>query len=194
MHKSCIGLTTAEFSALGKSDESWSCQNCLKPNNSSIVYTVPVADTDPAAKASSLDGISDISQSTRYSSTSTEHDISSTAESFSVGFDVRTSSPKVSRENKKNNNKILRMLNINFQSLRKKGKLLEAIIDDSDPDIIIGTEKWLDSTICSAEIIPFELGYDIQLRDRPNDPHGGVLIAAKNTFNLEMLEPAKTLN
>ena len=86
------------------------------------------------------------------------------------------------------------MLNINFQSLRKKGKLLEAIIDDSAPDIIIGTESWLDSTICSAEIIPFELGYDIQRRDRPNDPHGGVLIAAKNTFNLETSEPAKTLN
>ena len=48
-----------------------------------------------------------------------------------------------------------------------------------DPDIIISTETWLDSTIGSAEILPYQLGYDIQRRDRPSDAHGGVLIAAK---------------
>ena len=73
---------------------------------------------------------------------------------------------------------------INFQSLRKKGKLLEAIIFDSDPDIIIGSETWLDSSIASSEILPNDLGYDIQRRDRPHDPHGGVLIAAKRGLQL----------
>ena len=130
------------------------------------MYMVPAADTDPPAQASLLDGISDISHTTRYSSTSTEHNISSTTDSFNLSFDVKTSSPKVIRGNKTKDIKSLRMLNINFQSLRKKGKLLEAIIEDSDPDIIIGTETWLDSTIRSAEIIPFVLGYDIQRRDR----------------------------
>ena len=99
---------------------------------------VPAA--DPPAQASSLDGITDISQTTRYSSTSTKHNIFSTTDSFNLSFDVKTSSPKVIRGNKTKDIKGLRMLNINFQSLRKKGKLLEAIIEDSDPDIIIGTE------------------------------------------------------
>ena len=54
MHKSCIGLPTAEFSALCSSEERWSCPNCLKPNNSSTVYTVPGADIDPPAQTSHL--------------------------------------------------------------------------------------------------------------------------------------------
>ena len=56
----------------------------------------------------------------------------------------------------------------------------KTVIEDADPDIIIGTETGLDSTIGSAEILPYQLGYDIQRRDRPNDAHGGVLIAAKS--------------
>lgn len=75
---------------------------------------------------------------------------------------------------------MLRILNINFQSLRKKGKLLESIILDCDPDVILGTETWLDSQVASSEILPSDLGYDIQRRDRPENPHGGVLIAAKH--------------
>ena len=73
---------------------------------------------------------------------------------------------------------------MNFQSLRKKGKLLEAIILDADPDIIIGTETWLDKDFASREILANGLGYDIQRRDRPQDHHGGVLIAAKKALQL----------
>jgi hypothetical protein len=65
--------------------------------------------------------------------------------------------------------------------LRKKGKLLETIIESTDPDIIIGTETWLDPTFRSSEIFPDYYLYDIERRDRPKDPHGGVLIAAKKT-------------
>jgi hypothetical protein len=67
--------------------------------------------------------------------------------------------------------------------LRKKGKFLETIIESTDPDIIIGTETWLDPTFRSGEIFPDYYLYDIERRDRPKDPHGGVLIAAKNNFN-----------
>jgi hypothetical protein len=48
-----------------------------------------------------------------------------------------TSSPKP--KTKPATKKHLRILNINFQSLKKKGKLLEAIIETTEPDIIIGT-------------------------------------------------------
>ena len=58
------------------------------------------------------------------------------------------------------------------------------MIEDSNPDIIIGTETWLDTGIKSSEILTNQLGYDLQRRDRPNDPHGGVLVASK--FNLQI--------
>ena len=63
------------------------------------------------------------------------------------------------------NRKSLRFLTINFQSLTKKSKLLEAIIDDTELDIILGTETWLDEPFKSLEILPNELSYDVQRRD-----------------------------
>ena len=55
---------------------------------------------------------------------------------------------------------------------------------DTDPDIIIGTETWLDKDFACSEILSSSLGYDIQRRDRPQDHHGGVLIAAKKALQL----------
>ena len=129
------------------------------------------------------ESVPDSSHSTRYSSTSTENDTASFLDSFDAN-NIATSSPKVKLSRPKAKVKNLRVLNINFQSLRRKGKLLETVIDDVDPDIIIGTETWLDSSIASSEIIPGSLEYEIHRRDMPGDPHGGVLIAAKKFLQL----------
>ena len=43
-------------------------------------------------------------------------------------------------------------------------------------------------TIGSAKILPYQLGYDIQRRDRPNDTYAGVLIAAKKHLQLKGVE------
>ena len=37
---------------------------------------------------------------------------------------------------------------------------------------------------CSSEVFDGSLGYDIHRNDRPDNPHGGVLIAAKKDFEL----------
>jgi hypothetical protein len=87
----------------------------------------------------------------------------------------------------------LRILNINFQSLRKKGKQLEAVIDSSNPDVIIGTETWLDPDINSAEVIPNYMGFDVYRRDRSDDHHGGVLIATKRELELEEITQSKNI-
>ena len=97
---------------------------------------------------------------------------------------MHTSSPKPRPKLPPSKNPTLRILVINFQSLRNKGKLLECVIEDTDPDIIMGTETWLDTGLKSSEILPYQLGYDIQRRDRPNDPHGGVLIASKSHLQI----------
>ena len=91
---------------------------------------------------------------------------------------IMASSPKPAPKEHRNR-KSLRLLTINFQSLRKKGKLLGAITDDTEPDIIFGTETWLDESIKSSEILHNYLGYDVQRRNRKSDKHGGVLIAAR---------------
>ena len=71
--------------------------------------------------------------------------------------------------------------------------MLEALIESSKPDIILGTETWLDSSIKSSEILPPYLNYDIERRDRPSDPHGGVLIAARNELLLSNITRSKNL-
>ncbi|KAL8562641.1 hypothetical protein ACOMHN_011213 [Nucella lapillus] len=128
-----------------------------------------------------------------------------------------TSSPKHKHNTspKTGRGKYLRILNINFQSARKKGKHLEALIDSTDPDIIIGTETWLDDEVSSAEVIPNHLGYDVHRRDRPKVPnqkpskprkndrrrrrrrrcgaYGGVFIAAKKELQLCEIEISKNI-
>ena len=89
--------------------------------------------------------------------------------------------------------KSLPILIVNFQSLRKKGKLPDAIIIDSDPDIIIGSETWLDKSIASSEVLPNDLGFDIQRKDRLQYPHGGVLIAARRDLQLRNIHCSETI-
>ena len=63
-------------------------------------------------------------------------------------------------------------------------------IESTAPDIIIGTETWLDDSINSSEIFHPKLGYSVFRRNRPSDPHGGILIAVKD--NLEMTNITKS--
>ena len=147
---------------------------------------MPEEDADDTSKTDSvpinlsthpsmLDSISIITMPSR-SSTST-NPYSDTSFASAGQSHVFTSSLKTAHRT--HTKKSLRALNENFRSLRKKGKLLEAIILDTDPDIIIGTETWPDKDIHSNEILPNGLGYNIQRRDQPESPHGGVLIAVK---------------
>ena len=53
--------------------------------------------------------------------------------------------------------------------------------DSSAPDIIVGTETWLNSSIMNNEIFPPSV-YEVERRDRP-DGYGGVLIAVNKNLN-----------
>jgi len=187
MHKTCIGMSTTEFSEIGKSEGTWTCPSCSKKNNSSMkIYHVPSEDNNSSLNISTnpllLDSISEVSMPSTSGSSIYSPSFSSTSFN-STDIPIMSSSPKPAKP-KPTAKKTLRILNINFQSLRKKGKLLETIIDSTDPDVIIGTETWLDPNIKSSEIIPDFQNYDIERRDRPTDPHGGVMLATKKALLL----------
>ena len=57
------------------------------------------------------------------------------------------------------------------------------MLESVKPDIVIGTETWLDNSIKDSEIFPS--GYRIHRKDRKTGNGGGVLIAAKEEFNSE---------
>ena len=59
------------------------------------------------------------------------------------------------------------------------------------PDIILGTETWLSPDISSSEIFDECLGYDVHRNDRPDNPHGGVLIVAKKDLELHDIKCSK---
>jgi hypothetical protein len=58
----------------------------------------------------------------------------------------------------------LRILNVNFQSIKTKQHLLENMIRSTYPDIIFGTETWIDNGIKDSQI--FLRGYTIFRNDR----------------------------
>ena len=68
---------------------------------------------------------------------------------------------------------------MNCQSIKSKKADLELVIDDHEPDILMGTESWLTSDTYNSEIFPSS--YSILRKDRLSNTHGGgVFQAIKN--------------
>ena len=113
----------------------------------------------------------------------------------SFGSPTVASSPKPVHYNGKplRKSKSLRFHCINFQSVRKKGKNIATLVETVCPDVILGTETWLSPDISSSEIFDECLGYDVHRNDRPDNPHGGVLIAAKKDLELHDIQSSKDL-
>jgi len=80
----------------------------------------------------------------------------------------------------------LRILNITFQSIKNKQHLVHNILDSLKPDIVIGTETWLDPNIKDAEAFSDE--YKVYRRDRKGQQGGGVLLAINNIFISDEVE------
>ena len=59
---------------------------------------------------------------------------------LSISNPEAISSPKTCSPTMNTAKTSLRILNINFQSIRKKGKNIDVSIDSTSPDIIFGTE------------------------------------------------------
>jgi hypothetical protein len=66
--------------------------------------------------------------------------------------------------------KALRFLCINFQSARKKGKDISALVESVQPDIIMGMETWLSEDVCSSEFFDTSLGFDMLISGALKSP------------------------
>jgi len=79
------------------------------------------------------------------------------------------------------NHTSLRLLSINFRSIKNKISQLHHIITTHNPDIIVGTETWLTQDIDSSELFPSPFSMTVFRKDRPTDSGkgGGVIIATK---------------
>ena len=163
-HVECMQMCSANYhAAAANKSTTWLCCDCGMPNFSSTLFN---SSFSSMSTSNSFAELSNISTSSETSNTS-------------IGDPIRTSSPRRAPiGNKKKCKPDIRSVIINFQCIKnKKAELLE-FIDESDPDIIFGSETWLDPSINSAEFFP-DGQYDVYRRDRPNDKHGGVLLAVR---------------
>lgn len=71
------------------------------------------------------------------------------------------------------------VLNVNGRSIFKKSSLLEAVLIEHEPDVVIGTEAWLNKSIESADFLP--PNYTACRKDR-RSRGGGVSIVYKTSM------------
>ena len=163
-HTECMTMTSEEYHHLADASVIWLCKICHAPNISNLYGSITVTDNS-------------------FSNLSTEHHTTSAIESSchsttSLGSPMASSSPN--RSTKHNDPKIplksLRAIVINFQSINKNVHETQVLIGNADPDIILGTEMWLNGNILSAEVLP--TNFQVFRNDR-SDSYGGVLIAVR---------------
>ena len=150
IRKSCVGMLTAEYDQLAETSQPWFCPDCGTAHHSSVIYDIPVSDvsdkTSSHSSISSEDAITSPQPSSFQQSCASSLFDSSINSIDSAGA---TSSPQPTRPSHATSQckRSLRILVINFQSVRKKGKNIYILVETTCPDVILGTETWLSNDI-----------------------------------------------
>ena len=191
IHKSCVGMLTAEYNDLANTSTPWYCPDCGTPHQSDVIDEAPASDSSSVgSKYSSFSEGEPLSpDASSHNSTTAFSDTSI----HSVDSPAAASSPKARNQYITTARKSLRLLTINFQSIRKKGRNIDLLVETTKPDVILGTETWLSQDIPSSYFFNSALGYKVHRRDRPQDPHGGVLLAVKDDIEVLDVERHKEL-
>ena len=158
-HLGCqdLELDTEEYEKLGESDISWRCVICDNANYSTTAFD--------------LHGLSNVHQEFSQSSNCTMN--SNLDGSF---HPLHASTPTRSSKQDKHTRRPLRFLTLNCRSIIGKTIDFENLTQSVKPDVILGTESWLNLKISNAEIFP--KGYTIYRKDRPDTVNGGGIFIA----------------
>ena len=135
----------------------WICYRCGMPNltDSTLFGTL--------STSNSFDVLANLNSE---SESSNEVPITPNFSNGHIGSPKHTSSPTKSNKtsgkkcNSSRNNRgkptqrRLKLMNINFQSIRNKIPAFQTLVEKEKPDVIFGTETWLDESMFCNEILP----------------------------------------
>ena len=145
---------------MDNSNISWNCLKCGLPNFSSTIFNQSIPSSLSANFLSVLscnspgEPFATSSPKSIHSHSSLYHHNSTTHHGYHTNRKCKTV------------NRPLRIISLNFQSIKNKKPELDLLLDTTKPDVIIGTETWLDSSISSSEYFPASR-YNVYRRDRP---------------------------
>lgn len=174
-HIQCLDMNQSIYNVLANhSSYSWICCDCGMPNLHSSFF-----DIDSIKTKNSFDSLSNISSVN-------SNCVHSLPLNDNIGTPLRASSPSKDSKSAPMTQKLkakdhkLKIININCQSVRAKLASFLEIIDVEDPDIVVGTESWLNSNITSGEIFPSNFNVFRKDRSINGDSHGGVFVAVND--------------
>lgn len=154
-HAPCQQISSETYQDL--EDISWRCVICTKHNYSRTVFD--------------LHGVE---QESWHNSNTNSYSIPNSNSSFDPGH---SSTPtKISRS--KGKDRPLRLITVNFQSVQGKRSEILNLLESLKPDVVIGTETWLDPSISTSEFLPPT--YQTFRKDRAGKRGGGVMIAVRS--------------
>ena len=165
--------------ALSKPEASWVCCHCGMPT-----FTDSLFDSYEIRHSNSFDVLAS------HPDNSIDNSIDS-LEHVGPGPPMLASSPSrpPTRQRRQKTSNI-RVLIVNIQSVMAKREAWLALVENSDPDIILASETWLKPHILNPEFLPGN--YNTYRCDRP-DGYGGVLLAAKTNMISEEIPISRDL-
>ena len=165
-HAKCQSIGSMSYKNLDDSNISWRCVICDKANHSNISFDLFDIESERA----------------NFTKASTNQTVSSPESiNFSTFHPNHASTPTRASKQNKLKRRPLRLVNVNFQSVKEKKADITNMVDSVQPDIIIGTESHLEPNISDAEFLP--PNYKAHRKDR-NKYGGGVFIALKEDLFL----------
>ena len=184
-------MLTAEYNDHANTSTLWYCPDCGTPHQSDVIYEAPASDS--SSVGSNYSSLSEGEPLSTDASTQNATTAFSDTSIYSVGSPAAVYSPIARNQYISTARKSLRLLTINFQSIRKKGRNIDLLVETTKPDVILGTETWLSQDMPSSYFFNPALGYKVYRRDRPQDPHDGVLLAVKDDIEVLDVERHKEL-
>ena len=187
-HVECMGMNTINYEALQGSEVSWICAHCSIPNFASSLFSNTSFELSNSFSSLSLatDCSGPLSPPLAASSPNQERLQSSRNRSRISSDGSKTSHNQSNKRSDAKKTSTLRrsikLLVINFDSIRGKVADLAMCIETYNSDVIIGSDTHLNPSVNSSELFPdlFAVFRKNRCFGKTETKCGGILIALKN--------------